>query len=149
VKRLTLATFQDAAALQTSLCGPGLAPRNCRSQLCLEEASHLARLGESLQQCLIEHHASVSGNPEHALAAGKQFDPYNDGGPPLQDLGRRTDGRVQIVSRNAVFDRHSVVWVDHLQKVELAGRAPASTRQSKSSCLAKETPMGIQTLLML
>jgi hypothetical protein len=66
---------------------------------------------------LAEDGLGVEGHLEGPLAPGLQLDPVQDGGVTVEDVRRRTDGSVQIVSRNAEFDRHPVLLIQHLSLV--------------------------------
>src|SRR6266508_4796026 len=73
-----------------------------------DEPDHLTRLGVPPGGHLRVDEVTVHRHLEAALGAGHQLDPLDDGRPPMQQLGRQTDGPVDVVSRDAELDQEPV-----------------------------------------
>jgi hypothetical protein len=79
----------------------------------LNRLRHLLGAWKATGTGFVEDDLAVDGDLEDALRSCAQLDARYDGGPSIGDLGCRTDSLVQIVSRDAVFDHHCVLWIDH------------------------------------
>lgn len=66
-----------------------------------------------MQLGLAEDEPVIKRDLEAALASGAQGHVDHDGRPGPEDLSRQTDGLLQVISGNAVFDRDAVRGIDH------------------------------------
>ena len=94
-----------------------LAPGNRRSEHRLGELEDLTRLWKPMQLDLAEDQLIVERYFEAPLTSRAQGDVDHHGGPGPENLRRQTDGSLQVVSRNAVFDRDAVLGIDHVPSV--------------------------------
>jgi hypothetical protein len=75
---------------------------------------------------LAEDGLGVQGDLEDPLVASLQLDPVQDRSVAVEDVSRRTDGSVQIVSRDAELDRHPVLLIQHLSLL-VPGQRPIAS----------------------
>ena len=94
-----------------------LAPGDRRSQHRLGELDDLTRVRKPMQLHLAEDQLIVERYLEAPLTSRAQGDIDHHGGPGPENLRRQTDGSLQVVSRNAVFDRDAVLGIDHVPSV--------------------------------
>jgi hypothetical protein len=66
---------------------------------------------------LAEHQLIVERHLESSLASRAQGDVDHDGCPGPENLCRQTDGLLEVVSGNAVFDRDAVLGIDHVERL--------------------------------
>ena len=94
-----------------------LAPGDRRSEHRLGELEHLTRLRKPMQLQLAEDQLVVERYLEAPLTSRSQGHIDHHRGPGPENLRRQTDGLLQVVSGNAVFDRDAVLGIDHVPRV--------------------------------
>jgi hypothetical protein len=61
---------------------------------------------------LVEYQLPIQGHLENTFDTRTKLDSLEHRRPSVTDFSRHTDGRVEMISRNAVFDDREVLWVD-------------------------------------
>jgi hypothetical protein len=90
-----------------------LAPGYRWSESIADFIRYLAFIRNSSDGRLVEQDSSVYRHLEHALNAGPKLNLFENRCPSICNLGRHTDGHIQMVSRNAVFDYDLVIRTYH------------------------------------
>src|SRR5437870_2908055 len=83
----------------------------------LEQRGQLTLAGEPLLLLLAEDERAVQRHLEDPFGPRLQLHPGDDRGIAVEDVGRRTDGPVKIVSGNAELDGQPVLVIQHLSLV--------------------------------
>jgi len=91
-----------------------LTPYERPPQSRLGELPQLARVGATSRRRLVVHDVAVERDLEDALDAALQFETEQSRSPAVENLCRPTDGIIQVISRDAIFDDDVVLWIDHL-----------------------------------
>ena len=89
-------------------------PPGRRSEPRLEEFPDLTLGGEAVEACLAEDLLPVDEHLETALAACLQLDSIQPWRPTVQELLSQAHGLVEVVSRDAEFDRDPGFRLVHL-----------------------------------
>lgn len=101
----------DQVADSESMCR---APVGRRAESWLEKPGHLSFGWEAVELGFAEDLITIDMDLEAAFAARLQLDAVENGRPPLQELTCQAHGLVDVVSRNAEFDRDPGFGADHL-----------------------------------
>ena len=107
---------------------PALAPGDGRSERGLSQRDDLAWRWEAFQLHLAEDELIVEGDFEPAFVTRAQGQVDHDRRPRPEDLSRQTDGLLQVVSGNAVFDRDAVLGIKHQPSVSAVVADPSQVR---------------------
>ena len=89
-------------------------PFRRRPQPRLEQLRNFAFGREAVEPVLAEHLLTVDGDLKPPVAPRLQLDATNDRSPAAQDLLRQAHGLVEVVSRDAEFDRDLGFGAGHL-----------------------------------
>jgi hypothetical protein len=85
-----------------------------------------------MQLQLAEDQLVVEGHLEAPLTSRAQGDLDHHRGPGPENLRRQTDGLLQVISGNAVFDRDAVLGIDHVPSVSAIPTDAAQMRVLKA-----------------
>ena len=113
---------------------------NWRAEDGLHQPDDLAGLREAPRLGLAKEQFVVEADLETATIAGAQIDLNHDGRPVPENLGRQTDGTVQVVSGNAVLDDDAVFGIDHGLFSVAGGEALLRWRARRKRAVAADTP---------
>ena len=105
-----------------------LAPGDWGSERGLNQPADLSWFWEPFQLRLAEDELIVEGDFEPAFATRAQGQVDHDRRPCPEDLSRQTDGLLQVVSGNAVFDREAMLGIEHQPSVSAAAADSSQVR---------------------
>lgn len=105
-----------------------LAPGDRGSERGLNQRADLARFGEAFQLELAEDEPIIEGDFESTLTSRAERHVDHDRRPGPEDLGRQTDGLLQVVSGDAVFDRDAMLGIEHEPSVSAVAADPPEMR---------------------
>jgi hypothetical protein len=80
---------------------------------------YLAFVRNSSDLRLVEQDSAVHQHLEHDLNTGAKLNLFENRCPSICNLSRHTDGDIQMVSRNAVFDYDLVIGTYHGASISL------------------------------
>lgn len=80
----------------------------------LQDLRDLTRGGKARERRFAEDLLAIDGDLETALAAGLELDAVEHGSPSVHQLRSQAHGLVEVVSRDAEFDRDPWFGVRHL-----------------------------------
>jgi len=94
-----------------------LAPGDWWSEHRLGQRQDLTPFRETMKLELAEDQLVVQRHLESPFASRTERDIDHDGRPVPENLSRQTDGLLQVVSGNAIFDRDAVLGINHVASV--------------------------------
>ncbi len=105
-----------------------LAPGDRRPEGRLSEFEDLARFWETVEFRLAEDAPIIERDFEPSITARAEGHVDHDRRPGCEDLSRQTDGLLQVVSGDAVFDRDAMLGIKHPASVSAVAADPSQVR---------------------